>query len=55
MSRIGKNPVTVPEGVTVEIIDSILNVKGKLGHQFLAISDEVQVTLDENIVSVSPK
>ena len=55
MSRIGKNPVAVPDGVTVEIIDSILNVKGKLGQQSLTISDEVQVTLDENIVSVSPK
>ena len=55
MSRIGKNPVAVPEGVTVEILDSILNVKGKLGQQSLTISDEVQVILDENIVSVSPK
>ena len=55
MSRVGKNPVAVPDGVTVEIIDSILNVKGKLGQQSLTISDEVQVTLDENMVSVSPK
>jgi large subunit ribosomal protein L6 len=55
MSRIGKNPVAVPEGVTVEIVDSILNVKGRLGQQSLIISDEVQVTLDDNIVSVSPK
>ena len=55
MSRIGKNPVAVPEGVTVEIMDSILNVKGKLGQQSLTISDEVQVILDENIISVSPK
>ena len=44
MSRVGKNPVAVPDGVTVEIIDSILNVKGKLGQQSLTISDEVQVT-----------
>lgn len=55
MSRVGKNPVAVPDGVTVEIIDSILNVKGKLGQQSLTLSDEVQVTLDGNIVSVSPK
>ena len=55
MSRVGKNPVAVPDGVTVEIIDSILNVKGKLGQQSLTLSEEVQVTLDENIISVSPK
>ena len=54
MSRVGKNPVAVPDGVTVEIIDSILNVKGKLGQQSFTISDDVQVTLDENMVSYHP-
>jgi large subunit ribosomal protein L6 len=31
MSRIGKNPVSVPEGVTVDIQDALVTVKGKLG------------------------
>jgi large subunit ribosomal protein L6 len=31
MSRIGNNPIAIPEGVTVEISDSIITVKGKLG------------------------
>ncbi|MGB2759509.1 MAG: 50S ribosomal protein L6 [Maribacter stanieri] len=31
MSRIGNNPVAIPEGVTVEINDNIISVKGKLG------------------------
>ena len=31
MSRIGKNPITVPEGVTVEIKDNLITAKGKLG------------------------
>ena len=31
MSRIGNNPVAIPEGVTVEIKENILTVKGKLG------------------------
>ena len=43
MSRIGKNPVAVPNGVTVEIIDNLLKAKGKLGEQSLTISDDVQV------------
>jgi len=30
MSRIGNNPVAIPEGVTVDIKDSIVTVKGKL-------------------------
>lgn len=31
MSRIGNNPVVIPEGVTVEIKENVITVKGKLG------------------------
>ncbi len=31
MSRIGNSPITIPEGVTVEIKDKVVTVKGKLG------------------------
>jgi len=31
MSRIGNNPIAIPEGVTVEINDNLVTVKGKLG------------------------
>ena len=31
MSRIGKSPVTIPEGVTIDINDSVITIKGKLG------------------------
>lgn len=31
MSRIGNNPIAIPEGVTVEISDNVVTVKGKLG------------------------
>ncbi|SMC63849.1 50S ribosomal protein L6 [Cellulophaga tyrosinoxydans] len=31
MSRIGNNPVAIPEGVTVEIKENVITVKGKLG------------------------
>jgi len=31
MSRIGNNPVAIPEGVTVEVSDNVITVKGKLG------------------------
>ena len=32
MSRIGNNPVGIPEGVTVEVKDNVITVKGKLGN-----------------------
>ena len=31
MSRIGKNPVAISEGVTLEVNDNVVTVKGKLG------------------------
>lgn len=31
MSRIGKNPISIPEGVTVEVKNNLITVKGKLG------------------------
>jgi large subunit ribosomal protein L6 len=31
MSRIGNNPIAIPEGTTVEVQENIISVKGKLG------------------------
>ncbi len=45
MSRIGNNPIAIPEGVTVEISDSIITVKGKLGElsqEFSGVSVKVE-------------
>ncbi|WP_400080887.1 50S ribosomal protein L6 [Winogradskyella sp. R77965] len=39
MSRIGKNPITVPEGVTLEIKDNTITAKGKLGELTQEYSD----------------
>ena len=45
MSRIGNNPVAIPSGVTVEVKDSTITVKGKLGEltqEFEAVSVKVE-------------
>ncbi len=39
MSRIGKNPISIPEGVTVETKDGVVTVKGKLGELSQNIGD----------------
>ncbi len=44
MSRIGNNPITIPDGVTVEVKDSMVTVKGKLGELSQEFS-EVEVKL----------
>ena len=45
MSRIGNNPIEIPEGTTVEVQDNIITVKGKLGEltqEYSGVSIKVQ-------------
>ena len=51
MSRIGKNPVEIPTGVTVEVKDNVVTVKGKLGELTQEYSD-VTVKVEEGNVIV---
>jgi large subunit ribosomal protein L6 len=51
MSRIGKNPIVVPAGVTVEVTKELVTVKGKLGQLTQEFSD-VTVKLEEGQVIV---
>ena len=51
MSRIGNNPITIPEGVTVDIADSVITVKGKLGELTQAY-DAVSFKLDQNSLTL---
>lgn len=54
MSRIGKHPVPVPEGVTCQIAGQDIMVKGKNGELVAKASKEVQITQDENGILVRP-
>lgn len=51
MSRIGKNPVTIPAGVTVEVNGNVVTVKGKKGQLTQDFSD-VSVKIEEGQVIV---
>ena len=55
MSRVGKHPVAVPSGVSVEIVNRILKTKGKLGELSLRLSDEVEAKLEDGKVVVTPR
>jgi large subunit ribosomal protein L6 len=54
MSRVGKNPVPVPAGVTAQIAGGALVAKGKLGELRLALSDQVRATLENGQFKVEP-
>lgn len=52
MSRIGNNPIAIPEGVTVEVADNVVTVKGKLGELQQEFSD-VEVSVGDGEVVVN--
>jgi large subunit ribosomal protein L6 len=52
MSRIGNNPIAIPEGVTVEVKDNNITVKGKLGELNQAY-DAVTIVVEGSDVLVT--
>ena len=55
MSRVGKYPVIIPEGVSASINGNVVNVKGKLGELSFAYDDShVNVELNEGKIVVTP-
>ena len=55
MSRIGKKPVSVPAGVTVNLAGSNVSVKGPKGELKFALTDQVIAKMEEGAVKVDPK
>lgn len=55
MSRIGSNPVAVPDGVTVQIAGQAFSAKGKLGELGFRLDDDVEAKLEDNQVVVHPR
>ena len=51
MSRIGNNPISIPEGVTVDINDNVVTVKGKLGELSQEFSS-VEVAMEDGSLMV---
>lgn len=54
MSRIGKNPITVPDGVTVSLEGQNVTAKGKLGELSFTAPEVVAVSQADNQISVTP-
>jgi len=52
MSRIGKNPITIAQGVDVTIKDNTVNVKGKLGELNQIISEGITVKIEDATITL---
>ena len=54
MSRVGKNPVAVPEGVDVSVCGALLVAKGKLGEVTVPLHEAVELKVEKDLVTVVP-
>ncbi len=52
MSRIGKKPVVIPDGVEVKIDGQVVTAKGPLGTETVELRPEVRVKLEGNEIIV---
>jgi len=55
MSRIGKNPVMVPDGTQVTIDGHIVSAKGKLGELSIVLTPDVEISQADNQITVMPR
>jgi large subunit ribosomal protein L6 len=55
MSRIGKNPVTIPKGVEVNLVGQTITAKGRLGQGSVTLVDDVSVEMADGAVTVRPR
>lgn len=53
MSRIGKKPVSIPEGVEVKVSGNEITVKGAKGTLMFSHRREVKVTIEGNVAMVA--
>ena len=55
MSRIGKKPLSLPQGVTASVDGRTVTAKGPKGELKFVVNDEVLIKMEEGQISVSPK
>ena len=55
MSRIGKLPVIIPDGVDVKIENNLVTAKGPMGTESVQVRDEIEVKLDGQEIVLTRK
>ena len=54
MSRIGKKPIAVPSGVTVDVNGQQVKAKGPKGEMEFVVNELVSIAFENNEISVAP-
>ena len=55
MSRIGKHPVVIPDGVTVNVDGQAVTAKGKRGELKVTLADDVEIAQEDKAVTIKPR
>ena len=53
MSRIGKQPIEIPAGVTITVGDSEITVAGPKGQLIVPVQPKTKVKIDGNVLTVT--
>lgn len=54
MSRIGKQPITIPAGVEATLSNGVLTLKGPKGTLSRAFSSDVAITIADGVITLAP-
>ena len=52
MSRIGRNPIALPQGVEVKVNENVVTVKGKLGELSQELTSDLTVKIEDGTITV---
>ncbi|NHM33389.1 50S ribosomal protein L6 [Neobacillus terrae] len=53
MSRVGKKPIEIPEGVTVTLDNNNVTVKGTKGELTRSFNPNIEIKVEDNVVTVT--
>lgn len=54
MSRVGKQPITVPSGVSVDYSEPVITVKGSKATLTREIHPKVVLKIEDNVITIAP-
>ena len=52
MSRVAKNPITIPDSVNLTTDNNVVSVKGSKGELDFNMPSSVSIEVNENIISI---
>ena len=52
MSRIGNNPINVPEGVKISVDSNIISISGKNGTQSYHLHENMRINVLDNVINI---